>query len=64
MYNESAIQNRDPRRPMGVRLNGAERHALRMLAARRRLSGSEVLRRLIEREARRVGFLVAEEWLI
>ena len=33
----------------------------RMLAVRRRLSGGEVLRRLIEREARRVGFLVTEK---
>ncbi len=49
------IQNEEPRRPTAVRLNEAERHALRMLAARRRLSGGEVLRRLIHREARRVG---------
>ncbi len=60
MYDVLMIQNREPRKPTAVRLNGAERDALRMLAARRRLSGGEVLRRLIEREARRVGFLVTK----
>ncbi len=61
MYDELMIQNREPRRPTAVRLNGVERNALRMLATRRRLSGGEVLRLLISREARRVGFRAIEE---